>query len=495
MKIIFVVSHLHDWPVPVPGAQVVTARAYLTDTQYSESADCRVFNLCRSCDYQSRGYYVSMVAEARGHHPLPDVKAIEDLHSGTLACRLAERFDPLFQSSLSHVEQDAFELDLWFGRSADPRFEQLGEQLFNLLRAPLLRAEFARKSEGKRADDRRWRLRSVRALHPGDIDPRQRRAVAQAAADCLKGHRQRWREPAAKKPMLAILRSPDCPALPSNPAAIRKFQEAAESLGMRSEVITHAQADRIPEFDALFIRETTNVNHYTYQMARQAALAGMVVIDDPDSILKCGNKVYMAELLGRHGLPIPKTLMVHPDNLDQVIPTLGLPCILKQPDGAFSLGVEKVESEQELREKAQQLFASSELLQAQEYLPTDFDWRIGILDRKPLFACKYFMAPGHWQIIKHEDGSGYREGISEAVAIGAAPRAVIDIALRAAGLIGDGFYGVDLKQRGQQCWIIEINDNPNVDAGNEDGVLKDALYLQVMDVFRKRIEARKGRIA
>ena len=35
------------------------------------------------------------------------------------------------------------------------------------------------------------------------------------------------------------------------------------------------------------------------------------------------------------------------------------------------------------------------------------------------------------------------------------------------------------------------NDNPNVDAGNEDSVLKDALYREVMGVFLKRIEARK----
>jgi glutathione synthase/RimK-type ligase-like ATP-grasp enzyme len=69
---------------------------------------------------------------------------------------------------------------------------------------------------------------------------------------------------------------------------------------------------------------------------------------------------------------------------------------------------------------------------------------------------------------------------------------VVEIALQAANLIGDGFYGVDLKQSGSQYYVIEINDNPNVDAGNEDAVLGDALYREVMGVFRKRIEALKG---
>ena len=74
---------------------------------------------------------------------------------------------------------------------------------------------------------------------------------------------------------------------------------------------------------------------------------------------------------------------------------------------------------------------------------------------------------------------------------GEAPDRVVKMALKAANLIGDGFYGVDIKQVGKRLYVIEINDNPNVDAGNEDSVLKDALYREVMGVFLKRIEAHK----
>jgi glutathione synthase/RimK-type ligase-like ATP-grasp enzyme len=488
MNILFIVSKRRDWPFDIRGVKIVPARLYLTDPAYADCTDTKVFNLCHSYRYQSRGYYVSMLAEARGHHPLPDVKAIEDVQSDTLIQSMAEGLDELIQSALSNVDAGSVDLSICFGRNANPHFTQLSEHLFNLLRVPLLHVRFER-------DQGHWQLSSVRSLHLGEIAPERLETVAQAAADCVNGHRLRTREPAAQRPTLAILRSPDCQEKPSNPAAIQKFQEAAEALGMRSELITHADADRVTQFDALFIRDTTNVHHYTYQMARQAAVAGMVVLDDCDSILKCSNKVFMNELLTRHHIPTPKTMLVHRDNIEHVIPALGLPCILKLPDGAFSLGVEKVRTEQELLEKAQQFFAKSELVLAQEYLPTEFDWRIGILDRRPLFVCKYHMVPGHWQIIKHEQDQPACEGMSEALDISAAPSEVIDIALRAANLIGDGFYGVDLKQRGHQCYIIEINDNPNVDAGNEDGVLKDALYREVMSVFRKRIEERKGIVA
>ncbi len=36
-------------------------------------------------------------------------------------------------------------------------------------------------------------------------------------------------------------------------------------MGLSTEIITKNDFDRIPEFDALFIRETTAVNHHTYR--------------------------------------------------------------------------------------------------------------------------------------------------------------------------------------------------------------------------------------
>jgi glutathione synthase/RimK-type ligase-like ATP-grasp enzyme len=492
MKILFVVSHVRDWPVRLPGVEVVSARAYLTDSNYCSSPDTKVFNLCNSYRYQRRGYYVSLLAEARGHKPLPDVKAIEDLESDTIIQTLTDSLGELVQTSLDDVEGDSLMLDIHFGRDACHRHEQLCEQLFNLLRVPLLRVRFERQES-------RWQVRGVRAAALADMGPDELGAVRQAAAECLRGHRQREREPAARRPTLAILHTPGNAGEPSNADALHNFQTAAEQLGMRSEIITKDDAARLPQFDALFIRDTTSVNHYTYQMSRQAAVSGMVVMDDPDSILKCGNKVYLAELLARHDIPTPKTLLVHRDNIADIEPALGLPCILKQPDSAFSIGVSKAGDKRELAETVEAFLAHSELILAQEYLPTAFDWRIGILDRKPLFACKYFMVPGHWQIIQHAPGAdgtaSFREGMTEAVALGDVPPQVLEVALNAANLIGDGFYGVDLKQHGQHCCVIEINDNPNVDAGNEDALLGDALYRAVIDVFRCRIEARKGRIA
>jgi glutathione synthase/RimK-type ligase-like ATP-grasp enzyme len=98
-------------------------------------------------------------------------------------------------------------------------------------------------------------------------------------------------------------------------------------------------------------------------------------------------------------------------------------------------------------------------------------------------------------VIKRDMG-GRVEGRTVAVAVGEAPAVVVQTALQAANLIGSGFYGVDLKQTAQDaCYVMEVNDNPNVDAGNEDQVLGSALYREIMGVIKRRIQERRQHTA
>jgi glutathione synthase/RimK-type ligase-like ATP-grasp enzyme len=484
MKVLFIVDREQQWPFVIPGSAVATARAYLTDTAYGSDIHPQVVNLCRADRYQGRGYYVSLLAEARGHRPLPDVKTIEDLQADAQVEMMAARIDELATASIRHDTTDLFQLDAYFGRDPAELHPELAQQLFAIARAPLIRAHF------KRADSS-WKLDKAAAIGISDIPSQHRAFLLAAATEFVAGGKPARAEGGGSEgPRVAILLDPDEVDRPSNDAAIRKLTEAAPAVGLQAEVIGPDAIERLSEFDGLFMRTTTNVGHYTYEFSRRAESLGLVVIDDPDSILKCTNKVYLNELMQRHKVPTPKTMMVHRGNLEQVVPTLGLPCILKQPDGGFGLGVVKIENEEQLTTEASRLLERSELLVAQEWLPTEFDWRVCVFDRRALFVCKYFMAPGHWQIIKR-DTADRVEGDTLALSVGEAPETIVSTAVRAANLIGQGLYGVDLKQVGEQCYLIEINDNPNVDAGNEDQVLKDALYREVMGVFARRIAERR----
>ncbi len=482
MSALIVVSDPDDWPSNMPGVEVVSGRNYLTDAAYSERRRTRVFNLSRSYRYQSTGYYVSLLAAARGHRPLPSVTTIQDMRSLTIVRSVTDDLDDLVQHCLGPIQSDHFVLSVYFGHNMAQRYTRLALQLFNLFPAPMLRAHFVR--------DDRWRLVHIKPIPASDVPDSHWPYLIDVATRHLAGHTRSVSRPKAAQYDLAILHDPKAADSPSNEKALRKFARAAEQVGFDAAFITRDDYGRIGEFDALFIRETTAVNHHTFRFSRRAAAEGLVVIDDPESIVRCTNKVYLAEALLRHRIPSPRTLIVHRGNVDQIVPTLGLPCVLKQPDSSFSHGVVKVATTEELGARVEELLEKSDLLVAQEFLPTDFDWRIGVFAGQPLWACRYHMARKHWQIVKHDRDGSHSYGKVDCCSVEDAPKSIVRAAVRAARLMGNGLYGVDLKEVRRRGIVIEVNDNPNIDAGFEDQVLKDDLYLRIMNGFLARVRAR-----
>ncbi|NLY95230.1 MAG: RimK family protein [Myxococcales bacterium] len=482
---LLVVDSPEAFPFSAEGVEVVSAREYLRSGATPGSRGRRVYNLCRSYRYQSVGYYVSLLAEARGHRPIPAVSTIEDFKSREIVRVRSDALDDLVQKSLAPVKAERFDLSVYFGRNLAERHQRLASELYKLFPAPLVRASFARNPR-----DGHWELRSVGPIAAGDVPEAHREFVLEAA-------RAHFARRASRKGKgenrwdLAILHDPAEAQPPSNARAMRKFQQAAVASGFTPYLVTRDDYSTIAEYDALFIRETTHVRHHTYRFARRAMSAGLAVIDDPESIVRCSNKVFLAELLERSGISTPRTRVIHRDNREAAARELGYPCVVKTPDGAFSRGVFKVDDPATLIAKTDLLFEKSELLLIQEWMPTPFDWRIGLLDGKPLYACQYFMARRHWQIVQTTAGGKQVSGAHRTLPVGEVPRFVLDTAIAAGARIGDGLYGVDLKEVKGKAFVIEVNDNPSIDAGCEDQVLGEELYLAIMASLRRRMDRRR----
>jgi glutathione synthase/RimK-type ligase-like ATP-grasp enzyme len=460
MSILIVVNNPDRWELDIDGVELVSARDYLTDPRYSDARGVTVFNLCRSYAYQSLGYYVSLLAEARGHRPKPSIATIQDMKLQAVARILSDDVDELANHCFAPIRSKQFVLSIYFGRSLAKRYRKIALALFNQFNAPLLRARFTRHEEG-------WDLSSIGPIPANEIPDSHRPFVVEAATEYFANRRFSPRRLVQPRYELAILLDQTDPHPPSNKRAVRLFERLAERVGLGTERITKDDYGRIAEFDALFIRTTTAVNHYTYNFASRAAAAGLAVIDDPQSI-------------------------VHQGNVDDVAKELGLPCVLKQPDSSFSHGVLRVNDRAELESKLRLLLEMSDLVLAQQYLPTEYDWRVGVFDKQPLFVCRYYMAPKHWQIYKHGAGAEPDVGKVETFAVEDAPSQVVRTGVRAANLIGDGLYGVDIKQSGRKLYAIEINDNPNIDRGFEDRALGKELYLRILRGFLERIERLKS---
>ncbi len=483
---LIVVEQPGDWRFGAPDCPVVHVDDYLTGEEYFNLKNVQVINLCRGYKYLTVGYYCSLLAEARGHRVIPSVKTVLDLSSKAMYSLDAGDLDEAIQKRFRKRQEGSARslgLDIFFGRCQYEEMADLARQIFELFPCPLLRVEFERHD--------RWRIDSIRPLSLRKMNKADDDTFA-AALDLYR--KKRWRSPKTRTVLpydMAVLYNPDDPLPPSDRHALKHFIKAGRALGVDVELIGRKDYSRLAEYDALFIRDTTRINHYTYRFAKKAESEGMVVIDDPTSILRCTNKVYLAELLRANRVATPKTVIAGKGDLGAVEREITYPIVLKVPDGSFSRGVVKAENRDQLQDMAARLFKESELILAQEFMYTDYDWRIGILNGQAIYACQYFMSKKHWQIVKHGPGGEFQEGAFKTHPLDAVPPAVVATALSAARLIGDGLYGVDLKQHGDDVVVIEINDNPNIDAGVEDAVLKDELYRLIMREFIRRMDLRR----
>lgn len=459
---------------------VIAPSEYITSNQYQSAKNLKIINLCKSYHYQSLGYYVSLLGEARGHKIIPRVSTIQDLRYPSLIREDSLEFDDLIQDTLRNKDQDSFELLVYFGKTGNEQYNRLATLLFSLIQTPILKVSFIRKKKN-------WSLQYIKPLNFSEVPPEDKNILAKALQQYFSSKRPSNFQ--RKKYDLAILVNPEETTPPSDPKAIQKFIKAADRVGFSVDLITKNDIGKIIQYDALFIRETTNVNHHTFRFAKKAESEGLVVMDDSESILKCTNKVYLNEVLQANQIPTPKSYILRKDAPLDVLKALHFPFVIKQPDSCYSQGVVKVNNEKELQKTVTTLFQKSDLLIVQEFMPTSFDWRIGVLDNTPFYVCKYFMAPNHWQIVNWSSKPSDKDGRVQTLLIADTPSPILDLAVKASKLIGDGLYGVDIKESNGQYYIIEVNDNPSIDAGIEDKMIKDQLYVNIMDSFMQRVKA------
>ncbi|MFN4216681.1 MAG: RimK family protein [Brevinematales bacterium] len=495
-----VVNNPRDWFFHSSHIRVISARDYLTKDEFIQDKNIKVFNLCRSYRYQSIGYYVSLLAAARQHRVMPTVATIQEMKTQSVVKVLTEDLERMIRSTLEKVPPadvqetrlsngkivPMFTMRIYFGHTVRKDYERLGQAIFSIFQAPLIKSVFV-KPNGH------WEVQSIVPISANEIPETEKMWVVEFADIYFETknfyHKKRHSSPYD----MAILVNPEEGSdAPSNTRALQKFEKAAESVGFNVEFITKDDYSKIAEFDALFIRETTRVNHHTFRFAQRAAAEGLVVIDDPLSIIRCSNKVYLAELMRRAKIPTPQTWVLHEDNTESLLKEVSFPCVMKQPDSSFSRGVVKVHDEEEFRREAERLLDMSDLIVVQEFLPTSFDWRVGVLNGEALYVCKYYMARKHWQIVNYSREGQDKYGRFETLPVELAPRKLISIALKAARLVGKGLYGLDIKQVGDQFYLIEINDNPNIDAGIEDKILRDRLYRHIMQYFAVEVNRRKN---
>lgn len=266
--------------------------------------------------------------------------------------------------------------------------------------------------------------------------------------------------------------------------ALMRLSQVARKLGHRMDFLFRPDIYRIPEYDAIFIRALTDPLNSSYVAARTAEMHGVHVIDDPDSIYICCDKVNMYSHLMRANVPIPETVFLRGQELTpqrgiELLDQLGNPVVLKAPHSSFSMYVEKAATPDEFVQVGRRLFRRADRIVAQRFLKSVFDWRVGMLGGKPLYVCQYVIPRKQWKVLTYTPEGKTVYGAVKGIPLEKADPALLQRATEAARAIGNGLYGVDLKQINGDYIVIEVNDNPTIIAGDEDQKAGD-LYERII---------------
>lgn len=275
--------------------------------------------------------------------------------------------------------------------------------------------------------------------------------------------------------------------------ALLLFKQAAEAHGHELHYLFRPELSKIPRFDALFIRALTDPLNASYVASRLAELHGLPVIDDSHSIRVCCDKVNMYRHLLRAGVSIPPTRFLRPADVteataEQLFAELGPLLVLKAPHSSFSTHVEKVETPGEFVKTGQRFLYRADRLVVQAFVRSTFDWRVGVLDGEPLYVCRYLIPDKTFKVQAIVDGH-ILYGQVESMPVADAPPTVVRTALAAANAVGRGLYGVDLKEDADgNALVIEVNDNPSINAGDEDEYAPDVYERIVLHLMNARRE-------
>ncbi|UCG63211.1 MAG: RimK family alpha-L-glutamate ligase [Candidatus Zixiibacteriota bacterium] len=255
--------------------------------------------------------------------------------------------------------------------------------------------------------------------------------------------------------------------------SLMRLIQVARKLGHRADFLFRPDMYKIPEYDAIYIRALTDPLNSAYVAARTAELHGIRVIDDPASIRICCDKVNMYRHLLNQNIPIPDTRIideveVNPSVGQQVLDELGSPVVLKAPNSSFSMYVEKASTPAEFFSVAKRFLRRADRVIAQQFVQSSFDWRVGVMGGEPLYVCRYVIPRKRWKILTYTPEGKTVFGAVKAIPLRNAAQPLLETAVKAANAVGNGLYGVDLKQVEDRYVVIEVNDNPTINAGEED---------------------------
>jgi len=187
-------------------------------------------------------------------------------------------------------------------------------------------------------------------------------------------------------------------------------------------------------------------------LIEQMEIAGVLLFNKSDAILKAKNKITTMQILDDYGIPIPKTVFVsRPEDLKQAAELVGgFPLIVKTSVGSFGAGVTIVES---MRALKSMLMWDRAMYILQQYVKHSKgkDMRVFVVNGKVVGSMMRAAQKGEFRSNIELGGVGQPVEITEEEE---------SIALRSIQALGLHYGGVDIMRGEDGPVVLEVNSNP-----------------------------------
>ena len=206
------------------------------------------------------------------------------------------------------------------------------------------------------------------------------------------------------------------------------------------------------------------------------AASGVRVLNRAGALLAVHDKLLTARVLGREGLPHPRTRMLHPD---EPAPSWSGPVVVKPRFGSWGREVTLCENEVAFRRHLHALgsrpwFQRHGALVQELVQPAGHDLRVVVAGGVPVGAISRVAAKGEWRTNVSLGGTRVRVD---------PPPGALALAVWAAAAAGTELVGVDLLPDGEGGWtVLELNGA--VDFTSEYRIDRDPFVAAVSELVR-----------
>jgi len=214
----------------------------------------------------------------------------------------------------------------------------------------------------------------------------------------------------------------------------------------------------LSRFDAAIARIGPSVSPYGTAVVEQFEHTGVLTLPSARAIRVCRDKFRALQALGRHGLPVPATVLVRDRAAVRaaIAAVGGVPVILKPVEGSQGTGVILAETTRTAEAVVETLLLARKGVLVQHFVKESRgrDLRVVVVGERVVASMQRRAAPDEFRSNVHRGGRVEKAQLTPAL---------VDIAERAASVLGVGVAGVDLIESRSGPLVLEVNSSPGLE--------------------------------